>query len=109
MSGPAELPKSTAPGPAMPGTHRHSTYVWFTDGLKGPLRGDCADPGCNPASRARELAEARAEIDRLRNAIEKETRDHKPSPATGKPCGCFLCGALRPEARRALEPKEASR
>ena len=69
MSDPTELLKGTTPGPAMPGTHRHSIYVWFVDGLKGPFRGDCADPGCDPASRARELVEARAEIEALRGHI----------------------------------------
>jgi hypothetical protein len=30
-------------------------------------------------------------------AIQKETADHKPSLATGLPCKCFLCKALRGE------------
>ena len=30
-------------------------------------------------------------------AIQKETDDHKPSVATGLPCKCFLCKALRGE------------
>ena len=49
---------------------------------------------CDRCERDAEIAALKASVLRLREVIERETKDHCPSAATGRPCKCFLCAAL---------------
>lgn len=66
----------------------------FHSGHSQCRHSDCSC-SCHRAERLAEENQAlRSSNARLKEALAKETADHKPSVATGLPCKCFLCKAL---------------
>jgi hypothetical protein len=84
-----------------------------THGYYAPVPGNATNTGCPACAMFRLTMVTGSNLDHsscvvqigslqnrvlvLQDAIRKETADHKPSVATGLPCKCFLCKALRGE------------
>ena len=61
--------------------------------IGGFLHGPCAVPSASDHPDCRPCPAC--DLAKVREAVARETADHKPSVATGLPCKCFLCAALK--------------